>query len=822
MVANWPSRRGSDRDIERRTQQIKEIIRLGSAMRAETGLENILVQVVEAISTTLGFSVAVLNLVNDIDDRVDIAASVGLTNAEHERLRQSPPLLSRLLAVMRDDFRISQSYFVSHNYKHLLEGMESVVVFSQTPPSAQRAPDAWHPEDFLFVPLYSPRGNKLIGILSLDQPEDNKVPSLETIEVVELFAGQAALAIDSSRLFQEREQERKGLEAQLFELLYYMEQVRQGSLDVRVHLSGTMLRPMADSLDAVLQTFNGLLADVRTASEVVNERATGVREEAGYLASATYSQAQQIFEVSRSVETMAQSVRSIADIAHGATAVARDAIEVSQKGREAAERAAQGMIGVREMAIQSVKKMKRLGESSQEIGDIVQVIADFASQTNLLALNATIEASRAGEHGRGFAIVAQEIRNLAVSSAEATKEIHARIKGIQNETNSVVVAIEHSTQHIVEQSELASQAGAALTEVDGVTQRIAQAITSMNETATRQAEAATVMAGSVANIAQITAETRDSVEQMRGAMDQLVELAQSLLDAIGVFRLREHGQASGPALLSAAAQASGTPTYEQATQPMSALGMPPVLTPGNPGASGSQYPLPQQPYAERYSGVHEPVTKGTPTRALPRSNAPLHPGQGPTTSGELPPLPGAANLSGPLPPLSRQGYQGVPSGPLPQAAGAPPYGAGYGAGNAAGNASGSNNPGLAPGLYSVGSAGISGRLTSGQLGTRTSGTLPPLGAHGPMPPTSGQLVGTSGPLPTRPYPAQRPRQPEQTPPPQPSSQYPAPSYPAPNYPAPQYPLEQRTPAGPGTADGAVRPRSQTRVLPQSERDDIGQ
>lgn len=661
--------------MERRTRQIKEVMRLGATMRAEMGLENILRQIVEAVSSTLGFGVAALNLVQDRSEHVEVVASVGLTDAEHQRLLKSPPPLSRLLGVMRPEFCISHSYFISHHYKHLLDGVEGVTVYSPVPPSSQRPPDAWHPEDVLLVPLVSPREDRLLGILSLDQPDDGKVPAIDTIEIVELFAGQAAIAIETSRLFQEREQERQALEAQLFELLFHLEQVRQGNLDVRVQLSGNTLRPMADSLNSVLQTLSGLLADVRTAGEVVSGSAAEVRDSATQLSANAQYQAQQIYDVSSAVESMAMSVRTIAGGAHDVSAVVQEAIEISQVGREAAERAAEGMSAVREMAIQSVKKMKRLGESSQEIGEIVQLVSDFASQTNLLALNASIEAARAGEEGRGFAVVAKEIRNLANSSAEAAKQIHARIRGIQNETNGVVVTIEHSTQQVVMQSELATQAGAALQAVDVVTQRIAHSIAEMNATATQQADAAAMVSHSMFGIAQITSQTGESMERMRESMDRLAELAASLLRSIGAFRLGDGSRGAGMALLPAARSAE-----DQETQPMPTLG-----SAGFPGqASSFSLPLTggRQP-GNQGSYVNPTVAKGRATSALPRSNAPVHPlpldllsaarqpsvpnvTSGPlsltATSGPLPP-----RTSGPLPsgPTSRPVATPSTSGPLP-------------------------------------------------------------------------------------------------------------------------------------------------------------
>lgn len=612
MVVNWVQRRGSDRDIERRTRQLKEIVRLGNELRAEIELNRILTQVVEGITSTLGFRAAALNLIHP-DQTIEVAATAGLNEAERQVLMQAPPPLPRLLTVMRPEFCVSHSYFISHEYKHLLDGIEFVSVYTPQSTNPPRGADAWHPDNALFIPLISPHKDRLLGIISLDQPEDGKIPSLETIEMIEMFAGQAALAIETSYLFQEREQERKALEGQLFELLYQLEQVRQGDLSVHIQLSDQTLTPMVNSLNVVFQALGGLLSDARRASDVVSASASESRRAAAHMTTNAQHQAQQIIAVSGAVGNMARSVQSIAEVAHNAARVTEEGIRIAKEGREAAERAAEGMSAVREIALQSVKKMKRLGESSQEIGEIVQMVSDFASQTTLLALNAAIEAARAGENGRGFAIVAQEIRNLATSSAEATKHIQARIKNIQAETNGVVVTIEHSTQQVVLQSELASQAGAALQAVDAVTERIADAVKGINETATQQAEAAATISQSMSGIASITSQTQDSMAQTQATMDRLEEVAHSLLHSISAFKLGAHNQVQGHMLPPPAE----SDTDIIATQPMAAVGRTTV-----------DHPNPRQTKRLTTAGIEGDsvsIAKGGITNTLVKQDIPIHP-----------------------------------------------------------------------------------------------------------------------------------------------------------------------------------------------------
>jgi methyl-accepting chemotaxis protein len=526
---------GQEAEAARRARQIKEVLRLGNAMRAELQLEILLGQIVESISSCIGFQVAVLNLVRDDSPDMECAAFVGISPEDEQRLRASPPPLTRLLGLMRPEFRMSQSYFIPHEYAHLTTGIEVVTPTNIT----WQGGNSWHPDDMLLVPLVSPRENKLLGILSLDVPEDGLQPSLETIEVIELFANQAALGIDNARVFQQREQERRALELAIFDLLEEVEQARQGNLTVRARISETSLGAVADSLNEMLRALNTVLVEVRRATEVVSKSASDLQVAAWRLSAGAQQQERQVNDIFKTIREMAASVQQVSESAANAAGVARHALEITGEGRQGVERAVQGMNAVREMVLQSARKIKRLGESSQEIGEIVQLISDFASKTNLLALNASIEAVRAGEHGRGFSAVAQEIRNLANSSAEATKQIAAQIKNIQNETNAVVVSMEQSTQQVVIQSELAAHAGSALQAMDAVMQRIVQHIEGISNAAAQQASAGGFVARSMGDIAQITVYTARNIDQMHASMARLTELAESLQRRVGVFQLSE-------------------------------------------------------------------------------------------------------------------------------------------------------------------------------------------------------------------------------------------------------------------------------------------
>jgi twitching motility protein PilJ len=555
-------------EAKRRERQIKEVLRLGNALRADLPLEALLRQIVEAISSCTGFRIAVLNLVREGKPELECAAFVGISLEDEARLRAAPPPLVKMLELMRPVFRFSQSYFIPHEQAYLLDGIER-----GRPNISWRGGNSWHPDDSLLVPIISPRENKLLGILSVDDPEDGLKPSIGAVEVLELFASQAALGIDNARLFQQRSDEKKALEQAIFDLLEEVEQARQGNLTVRARISETSLGAVADSLNEMLRALNTVLLEVRRAADVVSRSASELQMSAWRLAAGAQQQERQVSDIFTTIREMASSIQQVSDNAVTAAGVAHKALEITNEGRQGVERAIQGMNTVREMVVQSSKKIKRLGESSQEIGEIIQLISDFASKTNLLALNASIEAVRAGEHGRGFSAVAQEIRTLANSSAEETKKISEKIKNIQNETNAVVVSMEQSTEQVVRQAELAAHAGSALQAMDAIMQRIVQHIEGISDAAAQQANAGGFVARSMGDIAQITVYTTRNINQMHTSMAQLTELAETLQRRVSVFQLAEEEASRREHPTSGTSSVISTPLLSRHTDELRSLEM---------------------------------------------------------------------------------------------------------------------------------------------------------------------------------------------------------------------------------------------------------
>lgn len=656
---NRGSRPASASDLEHRAQQIKEVVRASAALRADMPPEAICALVAQTIHSTLGFRAAVVNLIVPGNRFFAIIATAGISDAERQRLLNDPPPVDHILSLMRPDFQVSRtrSYFIGHEHKYLLEGAGGITLLTPSAVAPPRSPNAWHPDDVFFVPLISVRENRLLGIISLDLPEDGKIPSFDTVEAIELLANQAATALDTARLFQERDHERQALQQGLEELLAHLDRMRQRDLSSRAHLRTSALTHVAGALNDVSETLGSVLADVREAGMVVQQQAGEMRNAALQLVSGAQQQAGQIQTASQTIQRTSEQMRQIVTKAAASRAIAEEANSISNDGRDAAERAGEGMSAVREITLQAARRIKRLGESSQEISNVIQLVSEFASQTHLLALNAAIEAANAGEHGSGFAIVAREIRNLAQNSNDATKQIHARIKGIQNETNQVAVTVEYATQQVVQLSDLVTRSGTALHAIDTVIQEIIGEIAVVHRTAEEQAKVTATVLGTMNAIAGITGATWEGAEYMRASMDQLAELAAILQAKIEMFRLNE--------------RLHGGPSSSSASLPLYSSGVSSGLTPGritstpassfpavpNPATSSPGTPLPAMSYpANPFAGA-SPADPFAASAAAPNANAASAPNG--TANGDM-----SLEATVPMPAIQPSPIFPTGSGPL--------------------------------------------------------------------------------------------------------------------------------------------------------------
>lgn len=517
------------------TRQIKELIRLGNILRAELGLNEVLNQIVSAISMCTGFRIAVINLLQEDGEHLSSVAFAGVSPENQQMLRDAHDPIEKMARFMRPEYRISQSYFISH--EHTAEFADLVTVTQTT--DEHYVAGGWHSDDMFIVPLYSPRKKKLLGFLSLDDPEDGKIPTLENIEVVELFANQAAVALDSAFIFQEREAERKALEEAIALLRTDLEQVQGGDLRVRVRAEHEKIRPIGDAINTMIEEISSILGDVQKATQSVDEHTRDVQHSTELLVRDASQQEREVQHISRTVEEIAVTMNEFSERASKLSQVAVEAKDVTYDGQNAALRAVEGMGKVRETTLLSAHVMKRLSESGQEINEAVIAITDLTTRMNLLALNAAIVATRAGEHGSGFTGVAQEIRMLAVNSGSAARKIASDIRTIQQQMTSVSQSVEQNTHEVVNQTELVSQMGVALEAIDIVTEQMMGLVQGICAAADRQAEGSHMVTRAVEQISEMTGEITQHLGHMQQSLAHMAELTNSLRTRLSIFRIYE-------------------------------------------------------------------------------------------------------------------------------------------------------------------------------------------------------------------------------------------------------------------------------------------
>ncbi|HEU5178589.1 MAG TPA: methyl-accepting chemotaxis protein, partial [Burkholderiales bacterium] len=302
---------------------------------------------------------------------------------------------------------------------------------------------------------------------------------------------------DSRRRAEESELVNKGNQEAIQRLLDEITNLANGDLTVRAQVTEHMTGAIADSINYTIDELRRLVAGITDASQQVTAATEQAQSVSGKLLDAAQKQATEIQGAGSAVTQMAQSMIEVSKKAGDSSKVAETSLHAAQKGAQAVQNAIRGMNDIRNQIQETSKRIKRLGESSQEIGEIVQLISDITEQTNVLALNAAIQAASAGEAGRGFTVVAEEVQRLAERSGEATKHISAIVKSIQRDTQDAVEAMERSTQGVVQGTKTADEADQALREIGAVSSQLAELIDSISKATQQQAASATRVAANM-------------------------------------------------------------------------------------------------------------------------------------------------------------------------------------------------------------------------------------------------------------------------------------------------------------------------------------
>ncbi len=320
-------------------------------------------------------------------------------------------------------------------------------------------------------------------------------------------------------------------------LLDEMATLADGDLTVKATVTEDITGAIADSMNYAIEAMRSLVGTINEASTKVAETSKSARDNTLRLSESSEKQARKIVSASESITDLTHSIDKVSKNAEVSAGVAEQSLGFAQNGVETVRRAIEGMEDIRGNIHDTSKRIKRLGESSQEIGDIVGLITDIADQTNILALNAAIQASSAGEGGRGFAVVADEVQRLAERSANASKQIEALVRTIQADTGEAIQAMETSTTNVVRGSQQAEEAGNALEEIENVSNQLADLIKGISEEAREQAIVSSVIADAMSSIQGSTKHSVSSAKDTASAVGELVEHASELRHSVEGFKL---------------------------------------------------------------------------------------------------------------------------------------------------------------------------------------------------------------------------------------------------------------------------------------------
>ena len=335
----------------------------------------------------------------------------------------------------------------------------------------------------------------------------------------------------------ESENENKKNQEAILRLLNDMADLADGDLTVRAVVTEDLTGAIADSINYTIEELRSLITEINRATEQVT-RVTGQAQQASSeLLTAAERQSQEILDTNAAVNRIVHSIQGVSQSAAESSKVANASLSAAESGAEAVNNQIKGMNEIREQIQETAKRIKRLGESSQEIGEIVELISDITEQTNVLALNAAIQAAAAGEAGRGFSVVAEEVQRLAERSGEATKQIGAIVKTIQADTHDAVAAMELSTQGVVEGAKLSDAAGTALADIGRVSRDLARLIESIALETEGQTKLATQVDASMKDILGITEQTTQGTKISAEAVGQLYNLAAELKSSVSGFKL---------------------------------------------------------------------------------------------------------------------------------------------------------------------------------------------------------------------------------------------------------------------------------------------
>jgi methyl-accepting chemotaxis protein len=397
-------------------------------------------------------------------------------------------------------------------------------------------------KSILGVPVVSQ--GKLYGLLITHHCQTVQSWQESEVDFLKQLGLQLGLVIERVQLIEqtrnlaaEQQQIKEGLQRSALQLLMDVDPVSQGNLTVRAQVTEDEIGTLADSYNATIANLRKIVVQVQDASRQVADTTDTSQTSVRILAESATQQANAMVAALDRVQEMTTSVQLVATNAEKAEAAVLQAEHTVAQGDDAMNRTVDGIMAIRETVADTAKKVKRLGESSQKISNVVNLISGFAAQTNMLALNASIEASRAGEGGKGFAVVAEEVRELARQSAEATTEIEKLVASIQAETNAVVTAMETGTEQVVTGTQLVDETRQSLNQITTASRQISGLVAAIADATVVQSQASEVVSATINSVASSASQNSTAANQVAAAFTELRSVAQALQEEVGRFKV---------------------------------------------------------------------------------------------------------------------------------------------------------------------------------------------------------------------------------------------------------------------------------------------
>jgi len=343
----------------------------------------------------------------------------------------------------------------------------------------------------------------------------------------------AKLRVQASEALTRGERDQQGI----LRLMDELGSLADGDLTVEASVTEDITGAVADSINYAVDALRDLVVTIDGTASQVDRAAQQTQVTANKLSEVSANQSDQVIQANDAINSITQSIKEVSSNAETSSDVAQQSVQLANKGGEAVKRTIQGMNSIRETIQETSKRIKRLGESSQEIGNIVGLINDIAEQTNILALNASIQASMAGEAGRGFAVVADEVQRLAERATDATRQIETLVKTIQTDTHEAVSSMEQSTSQVVSGARLAENAGQALGEIQTVSTKISGLVNSISKASHSQAAEATSVIKTMEVLRKYSTQTAGGASVTSTNVTKLADLAKELRNSVSGFTL---------------------------------------------------------------------------------------------------------------------------------------------------------------------------------------------------------------------------------------------------------------------------------------------